>query len=118
MFLVGVEPVAGDRDRGEPFFKNFEYVFVFELQPLLFCWRSLRLSRDEESFDAVGISDTYLDVIFFAEAGIGVKKVAFPEDGFDGVKRRFTTKLSTHMEILYNCAVKVTKEQIVGPTIF
>lgn len=60
---------------------------------------------DEEAFDAVVISDAYLDMVLFAKAGVGVEKVAFPEDGFDGVEGSDPIVLDQRMDLLNDGAV-------------
>jgi hypothetical protein len=45
-------------------------------------------SRHEKSLDAVGIPDTNLYMVFFAESGIGVQFFAFGKNAADRVEGR------------------------------
>ena len=65
---------------------------------------------DEEAFDAVGVADADLDVVFLAEAGIGVKEVAFPEDAFDGVERAAVMFAKNIVHSFDDGAVKLADE--------
>ncbi len=71
-----------------------------------------RLARAEVSLDAVEIADTNLNVVLFAESGIGIQFIPLPEDPSDGVKWLHTHICVQGMSHFHHGAVQSANENI------
>lgn len=70
------------------------------------------MAGKEIAFNAVGITDTDLDVILLAETGVLIDTITFPKDSTDGIVRKVVVVLITPMNDLNNSTIETTKKKI------
>jgi len=75
--------------------------------------RSVYFAGVEKPFDAVGIADADLNMIFFLKSGSRIEVISLPENSPDGVITFPLFSFTLGMKKVDYCAIKLSQQEII-----